>query len=74
MSAETSPLASVPTDEHLLSIEALAAWIGVSKHTVRKWTAKGPTAGLVPRMLRINGQIRFRPSDVRDWLDTKEMQ
>ena len=74
MSAEAEQPAGFPADEHLLSIEALAAWIGVSKHTVRKWTARGPTAGLVPQMLRINGQIRFRPDDVRDWLDTKEIR
>lgn len=74
MNAESTLPRSLSTDEPLLSIEAFAAWIGVSPHTVRKWTAKGPTAGLVPRMLRINGQIRFRPSDVRDWLDTKEIR
>lgn len=74
MNAEASLPTSFTSDEHLLSIEALAAWISVSPHTVRKWTAKGPTTGLVPRMLRINGQIRFRPSDVRIWLDTKEIQ
>ena len=60
--------------EPLIGIRELAAWVGVSEHAVRKWCTKGPDAGLVPQMLRINGQIRFRPADVRTWLDTKEMR
>ena len=60
-------------DEPLIGIRELAEWLGVSDLTVRKWTAKGPRTGLVPRMYRINGQIRFRPQDVRHWLDTKEI-
>ncbi|RYC05634.1 helix-turn-helix domain-containing protein [Nocardioides zhouii] len=74
MNAEPTTPTTRATDEHLLSIDALAAWIGVSPHTVRKWVTRGPATGLVPRMLRINGQIRFRPDDVRVWLDTKEIQ
>lgn len=60
----------VHADEPLIDARALAAWLGVSEHTVRKWITRGPEARLLPRMLRINGQVRFRPADVRDWLDT----
>ncbi len=74
MSADPIDRSTHAADESLLSIDAFALWIGVSSHTVRKWTAKGPTTGLVPRMLRINCQIRFRPSDVREWLDSKEIR
>ena len=35
---------------------------------------RGRQSGLVPRMLRINGQIRFRPQDVREWLEAKEIK
>ena len=60
-------------DEPLIGIRELAEWLGVSEHAVRKWTARGPDSGLVPRMLRVNGQLRFRPQDVRAWLETKEI-
>ncbi|WP_425475618.1 helix-turn-helix domain-containing protein [Nocardioides tweenelious] len=60
-------------DEPLIDIRDLAAWLGVSDHAVRKWVQAGPASGTVPRMLRVNGQIRFRPSDVRIWLETKEV-
>lgn len=73
MPAQLPPPTRQP-DEPLIGIEELAAWIGVSKHAVRKWTARGPGTGLVPQMLRVNGQIRFRPQDVRDWLETKEIR
>lgn len=60
-------------DEQLIDIRDLASWLGVSKHTVRRWVTEGPDGGRVPRMLRVNGQVRFRPQDVRDWLNTKEV-
>lgn len=62
-----------PADEPLIGIRDLADWLGVSEHAVRRWTAAGPGTGRAPRMLRINGQIRFHPQDVRDWLNTKEI-
>jgi predicted DNA-binding transcriptional regulator AlpA len=68
----SSPPLPVP-DEPLIDIRALAAWLSVSEHTVRKWTAKGPESGLVPRFIRINGQVRFRPADVRDYLVDREV-
>lgn len=59
--------------EPLIGIVELAAWLGVSKHTVRKWCTRGPEAGLVPRMILLNGVIKFRPEDVRSWLEGKAM-
>lgn len=61
-------------DEPLIDMRALAAWLAVSESTVRKWTAKGPGTGLLPVFIRVNGQIRFRPSDVRDFLVAKQVQ
>ena len=60
-----------PADEPLISIRELAVWLGVSHHTVRKWCSRGPASNLVPRMIPFNGLIRFRPEDVRSWLDGK---
>lgn len=57
----------------LLSIRDLAEMLAVSENTVRKWVACGPDAGLVPKMLRINGQIRFRVSDVETFLIAREV-
>ncbi|MBU2074827.1 MAG: helix-turn-helix domain-containing protein [Actinobacteria bacterium] len=57
----------------LLSIRDLAVLLAVSENTVRKWVACGPDAGLVPKMLRINGQIRFRASDVETFLAEREV-
>jgi predicted DNA-binding transcriptional regulator AlpA len=62
------------SDEPLIGIRELAAWLDVSEHTVKRWTAAGPASGLVPRMLRVNGQLRFRRQDVRTWLDSKEVR
>ncbi|WP_299056341.1 hypothetical protein [uncultured Nocardioides sp.] len=61
-------------DEPLIDIRGLAAWFAVSESVVRKWSAKGPDSGLVPRFIRINGQIRFRPADVRDFLEQREVR
>lgn len=60
--------------EALIGTKELAAWLGVSQHAVRKWCSQGPGTGRTPRMLRVNGQIRFRPADVREWLASKEIQ
>lgn len=62
-----------PNFEALIAIRELAAWLAVSEHTVKKWCSQGPESGLVPPMLRVNGQIRFRPEDVRGWLKSKEL-
>lgn len=61
-------------DEPLIDIRTLAAWLSVSESVIQKWTAKGPEAGLAPRFLRINGQIRFRPADVREFLASREVR
>lgn len=72
--APPPPLSSslVP-DEPLIDARQLATWLSVSLHTVRQWISRGPDAKLLPQMLRINGQVRFRPEDVRTWLKEREM-
>ncbi len=60
--------------EGLISITRLAAWLDVSDHTVKKWVQAGPASGRIPRFLRVNGQVRFRPSDVSAWLDRQVVE
>ena len=43
--------------EPLIGIPELAAWLGVSRHTVKKWATRGPESGLVPRMIIVNGVV-----------------
>lgn len=70
-----SGIATLPVpDEPLIDMRTLARWLSVSESTVRKWVARGPDTGLVPQIIRVNGQIRFRPSDVRDFLAAKEVR
>lgn len=70
MTDTTTRMARVP-DEPLIGIRDLAEWLDVSEHTVKKWVTRGPESGLVPRMAAVNGQIKFRPADVRVWIDSK---
>jgi predicted DNA-binding transcriptional regulator AlpA len=70
MNPRNSSAAGVP-DEPLIDVNELATWLAISPNTLRKWIHKGPEARLMPRMLRINGQLRFRPADVRAWLEEK---
>ena len=72
MTQEQTPL-RIP-DEQLITIRQLAAWFSVSEHTVRKWVARGPASGLIPPFIRVNGQVRWRPSAVRAWLTEREIE
>lgn len=68
---DTTVRPSTPPYEPLIGIAELADWLAVSEHTVRKWVTRGPESGLIPRVIRLNGVTRFRPQDVRAWLDSK---
>lgn len=71
---ELEPTYQPSIDEPLIDTRTLAEWLGVSEHTIRKWIGKGPEANMLPRTLRINGQIRFRRSDVRDWIESRTIK
>lgn len=51
--------------DRLLSIEALADWLDVPVWTIRKWRAQGTG----PKGIRVGRHVRWRPEDVRAWLD-----
>ena len=70
MTDTTAADTSVPF-EPLIGIRVLAQRLDVSEHTVKKWVTRGPEAGLVPPMVVVNGQFKFRPEDVRAWIDSK---
>lgn len=70
MTDTTAADTSVPF-EPLIGIRVLAQWLDVSEHTVKKWVTRGPESGLIPPMVPVNGQVKFRPEDVRAWIDSK---
>jgi hypothetical protein len=61
------------TVEKLLTEHELARWIDMSIHSVRRWRLRR----IGPRFLKISsrpglrGVVRYRPEDVRSWLDSR---
>lgn len=51
----------------LLSVDELAAYLGVPKATIYNWshTGSGPTS------IRVGRYLRFRVADVERWLDSQ---
>lgn len=59
---------NVPGDpDRLLSVEELAAVVGIPVRSVRQWAVKGTG----PRRLRVGKYVRYKASDVRAWLDSQ---
>jgi len=57
---------TVQGQERLLKDQEVAAALGVSIATVRRWRLlnQGPT------FLKIGASVRYRPEDVANWLDS----
>lgn len=53
--------------EPLLSIDAVAAYLGVPVATIDDWRVDGR----VPRAVRIGRHLKFLRSDVRGWVATR---
>ena len=51
--------------ESLLTVAEVAHWLGVAEGTLRYWrhVHRGP------RSLTVGGAVRYRPSDIEDWLE-----
>ena len=49
----------------LLTVPDVADWLGISPHTLRYWrhVHRGP------RSLSVGGTVRYRASDVEEWLE-----
>ncbi|MCR6706186.1 MAG: helix-turn-helix domain-containing protein [Cellulomonas sp.] len=58
-------LAAPQPPQPLFTIKGLAAFLAVGVPTIRDWVA----AGTGPTVIRVGGQLRWRPEDVQQWLD-----
>lgn len=63
--SDQSTLVLESRTQPLLSVPEVADWLGISSHTLRYWrhVHRGP------RSLSVGGSVRYRASDVEDWLD-----
>lgn len=61
-------------DEDLMKIKELAGLLGVQPGTIYKWRKREKRTGVNPgpAAVTINGRLRWRRSDVNDWIKTKE--
>jgi hypothetical protein len=64
---EGEPSARGPPSERLLTVEETAEFLRCSASALNKWRVSG--AG--PRYIRINGLVRYRPSDLVAFVDNK---
>lgn len=55
------------TIESLLDERDVARWIRVSVATLRYWRGEGKG----PRYRKVGQLVRYSPSDVQDWLNTR---
>ena len=68
MSATTTPNTSSTDGGRLLSIEEMAGYLGVSTHTVYKWSCR--KGDHFPKHFRLpNRAIRVRQSAIDAWLE-----
>jgi len=56
--------------EPLLTLDDLAEYLQIPKRTIHAWRYRreGPTA------IRVGGHLRYRQSDVVDWLDEQRQR
>lgn len=57
------------SDEDMIPIEAAAAMLGLSPHTLRRWrvlTLQGAPKG--PASTKVGKLVKYRRGDVRAWL------
>jgi excisionase family DNA binding protein len=55
---------NVEVKEKLLSVKAVADILSVSRRTVHRLNS----AGKLPKSIRINGSVRWRESDIVEWI------
>lgn len=60
---------AVDATEPLMSVDQLAAMCGVSRYSVYQWNQ----AGTGPARIRVGRVVRYRPADVRAWLDSRHV-
>lgn len=65
--AEEEPVNS-KLDDRLLTLQELADYLGVSASTIYNRRYRGEN---MPRSIRVGGRVRYRQSDVLDWLEAQ---
>ena len=65
MSEHPAPL-SVPGLEHLITVEQVAEVLALRPSTVRAYAERGSLP-----CVRMGGRLRFRPSDVAEWIEQR---
>jgi excisionase family DNA binding protein len=53
--------------DEFLSVSQLAEWLGVSKATIYNWRYLGQG----PRAVLVGSAVRYRVSDVEEWLEAQ---
>lgn len=61
---QNAPQSSTDLDR-LWTLQALAEFLGVPEETLYAWRKRGTG----PKGIRIGRYVRYRPEDVRSWLD-----
>ena len=56
---------TAPLHRDVMDVYAAAAWLGLAKGTLQNWRY----AGKGPRFVKLGGTVRYRASDLEDWLD-----
>ena len=65
MDQRASDLIGSHLGERLVSVEQVAEHLGVPVKTLYQWRYKG----VGPRPLRVGRHLRYRPEDVKTWLE-----
>ncbi len=54
----------VPRAEAMINVEDASRMLGVHTVTLYKWRSRG----VGPKSYRVGGAVRYRPSEINDWL------
>ncbi|WP_251149948.1 helix-turn-helix domain-containing protein [Cellulosimicrobium sp. Marseille-Q4280] len=60
-----SQIEGATTRRRLMTPEELAEHLGVTLHCVYAWSSRGGG----PKVVRVGARLRYRPTDVEQWLD-----
>lgn len=52
--------------QQLMSLDDVAAWLGVPVRTLYSWRANNKG----PRGIRVGKYVRYRPADVEAWIES----
>jgi excisionase family DNA binding protein len=55
-----------PIDDRLWSVKDVSRYLGIPVYTLYQWRNEGRG----PASRRLGRHIRYRPQDVRDWVET----